>query len=95
MAVIVAEIDELRQILEWLGFTQDTNRIAVTDDAFVAYDDVLNLKSNHITNLSESFTRKSVTNSQIIFGNCKIKKATCFTELVKYFYRISSTPALD
>ena len=53
----MAEDDQIRQILTWIGFVDIQEREAIIIDAFESYDDLLALKYKDITSLSESFIR--------------------------------------
>ena len=91
----MAKVDQIRQILTWIGFTTADDRNAIIDDAFESYNDLLELTSKDITELSASFGRRTLLNGRIIFGSRKTKKLKSLVCWVKDFQRISLTPHID
>ena len=91
----MVEIDQIRQILTWIGFSTAEDRQSIIDDAFESYDDLLQLKSTDITDISASFGRRTVLNRRIIFGSRKTKKLKSLVCWTKDFQRISLTPNID
>ena len=43
MAAVVPEIDQLREILDWIGFTQNADRTSIIQGAFEEYSDIQSL----------------------------------------------------
>ena len=70
----MAEIDQIHQILTWIGFVNIKEREVITIDVFESYDDLLSLKHKDISSLSENFGRRTIQNGQIVFGSCKTQK---------------------
>ena len=55
MAVIppvVSEINEICDILAWIGFNKNTQRNSIINDAFTTFDDNLDLDEKDIKDLS-------------------------------------------
>ena len=69
----MAEVDQIRQILTWIGFAIAEDQQAIIDDAFELHNDLLELTSKDITDLSASFGRRTLLNGRIIFGSRKTK----------------------
>ena len=67
------EIDQIGDILEWIGFTNQGNRTRIIADAFSTYSDIQTLTDKDITELSESFSRQTANNDRINFGICRTK----------------------
>ena len=88
----MAKVDQIRQILTWIGFTVAKDRQLIIDDAFESYNDLLELTGKDIADLSASFGRRIVLNGQIIFGSRKTKKVKSLVCWVKDFQHISLTP---
>ena len=61
----MAEIDQIRK---WIGFIIADDRQFIIDDAFESYNDLLELTSKDITDLSASFGRRTILNGRILFG---------------------------
>ena len=90
--VAVPEIDQIREILTWIGFTDENHRNAITDDAFTTFDDILSLKEKEITALSEAFARRLATNGKINFGIRRTKKLKYMMHWAQDFIRVSERP---
>ena len=59
----VPEIDQIREILEWIGFANNPDRTSIIQSAFKEYADIQSLNEKDITELSESFSRHTATNA--------------------------------
>ena len=59
-----SEIDQLLEILGWIGFSSEPDRRAICDDAFTTYEDLFSLREKDITELSEAFGRRTQTNGK-------------------------------
>jgi len=62
------DIQQIEQILEWIGFADGTQRNRIMNDAFATYDDILTMKDKDVTELSTSFSRRTSANERIDFG---------------------------
>ena len=91
----VPEIDQIREILTWIGFTIDANRTSIINDAFSEFSDIQSLTEKDITELSESFGRRTVTNGRIDFGIRRTKRLKFMMHWVQDFYRVSMIPTTD
>ena len=90
----MAEIDQIRQILTWIGFLNIQEREANIIEVFESCDDLLALKSTDISSLNRSFGRRMIQNSQLVFDNHKTKKLQSLLYWVQNFYRISKMPKM-
>ena len=79
----------------WIGFTVDASRASIIDDAFNSYADIRSLKEKDISELSESFSRRTQANGRIDFGIWRTKKMKFMLHWVHDFYRTSSTPSIE
>ena len=91
----VPEIDQIREILNWIGFAVDAQRTSIINDAFSVYADIQSLTEKDITELSESFGRRTAANGRIDFGIRRTKRLKFMTHWVQDFYRVSMTPSMD
>ena len=91
----MAEVDQIRRILTWIGFTIADDRQFIIDDAFESYNALLKLTSKNITDLSSSFGKRTVLNGRIIFVSRRTKKLKSLVCWVKDFQRISLTPDIE
>ena len=91
----VSEIDQLREILDWIGFSQNADRTSIIQGAFEEYTDIQSLNEKDITELSDSFSRRTATNGRIDFGIRRTKRLKFMMHWVQDFYRVSMTPSTD
>ena len=91
----VSEIDQLREILDWIGFSQNADRTSIIQGAFEEYTDIQSLNEKDITELSDSFSRRTATNGRIDFGIRRTKRLKFMMHWVQDFYRVSTTPSTD
>ena len=89
------EIDQIGDILEWIGFENQGNRTSIIADAFSTYSDIQTLTDKDITELSESFSRRTANNDRINFGIRRTKRLKHMVHWVQDFYRVSLTPTTD
>ena len=81
----MTKVDQIRQIRTWIDFTTAKDQQAIVDDAFALHNDLLELTSKDITDLSASFGRQKILNGRIIFGSRKNKKLKSLVCWVKDF----------
>ena len=94
-AVPVPEIDQLNQILEWVGFPIGNERVNILQDAFTNYADIKSMKEKDVTELSTSFSRRTAANGKIDFGIRRTKKLMHLLHWVHDATRCSYSPSLD
>ena len=70
----VSEIDQIKEILDWIGFVDAAHRTRITDDAFTTYANILAMNEKDVIELSVSFSRCTATNGKIYFGIRRTKK---------------------
>ena len=64
---LVPEIEQIRDILTWIGFQHVLERESIINDTFRLYDDIQALTVKDISNLSNIFGRGTSTNRRINF----------------------------
>ena len=74
MAAILTELNQIHDILTWIGFTTIAQWNVITNDVFPTFDDILSLKDKDIKELNEALVRRSATNGRIHFGIRRTKK---------------------
>ena len=94
MAAVVPEIDQIGQMLTWIGFNNQGNRNSIINNAFSTFADIQDLTEKDITELSESFARRTAQNDRINFGIRRTKRLKHMMHWVQDFYRVSSTPSM-
>jgi hypothetical protein len=91
----VPEIDQLREILDWIGFAQNADRSSINQGVFEEYTDIQSLNEKDITELSDSLSRRTATNGRVGFGIRRTKRLKFMMHWVQYFYRVSTVPSTD
>ena len=89
------EIDKMKDILEWIGSTNQSNRTSIIGNAFSTYTDIQTLAEKDITELSESFSGPTAQNYHIKFGICRTKQLKHTVHWVQDFYRVSIISTTD
>ena len=87
----VPEIDQIKEILNWIGFTDAGQRDRICNDAFTNYADILAMNEKDVTELSASFSRRTATNGKIDFGIRRTKKLMHLLHFVQDAARTSYT----
>ena len=87
----VPEIDQIKEILNWIGFTDAAQRDRICNDAFTNYADILSMNEKDVTELSASFSRRTATNGKIDFGIRRTKKLMHLLHFVQDAARTSYT----
>ena len=89
----MAEVDQIRQILTWIGFNDNVQRDDIIVDAMTTYDDILCLTIKDITALASDFGNRTQANGRVCFGSRRTKKLQSVSFWVKDFYRVSLVPS--
>ena len=64
----MSEFDQLSGILNLIGFSVPAKRIAIIDDVFTMYNELISLRERNISKLAEAFDRRTISNGKIILG---------------------------
>ena len=70
------ELNQIGQILTWIGFENPEHRTAILEDAFDCYEDINSLCTKDITDMPDSFLRRTAANGRIVFGTQKNKRCS-------------------
>ena len=89
-----AVVSELNQILQWIRFNDQDDWDTTMNDAFITYANLMVLKENNITSISDSYSKRTVVNVQIIFGLRRTNKLQVFLYWTKDFIRLSMAPTI-
>ena len=65
---------EIRTILEYVGFNTAVTREKISEESFIDYTDLLQAKEKDISELAESFQKRSPQGNRIIFGQRRVAK---------------------
>ena len=91
---LVPEIEQIREILTWIGFQHAIERESIMNDAFRSYDDIQALTVKDISDLCDMFGKRTATNGRINFGIRRTKKLKSMVHWSQDFKRISYTPSI-
>ena len=61
------EINQVGEIINWIGFAMEGERVAITNDAFTTCKELIFLKEKDISELTESFSRRTASKGEITF----------------------------
>ena len=87
------EQTEILQLLKWIGFSKETERDSIVDEAFATYDDLKQLNEKDIHTLSIGFSSRSGV-EKINFGLRRTKRLVSFVHWIQDFGRISLVPSV-
>ena len=68
------EEQNVRQILEWVGFQHAITRERITGESFTMFAEIQTLEESDITNLADSFSKRTPAAQRILFGQRRTKK---------------------
>ena len=71
---VVVEIDQLLEILDWIGFSSEPDCRALCNNTFTTYEDLLSSREKYITERCEVFSHRMQTKGKIHFGGRRTKK---------------------
>lgn len=86
--------DTMDVTLTWIGFNLDVNRQAIRTD-IAELEDMLDITEKDISDLSESYAKRTVNDGRIIFGLQRTKRLKAMLHWVQDFYRVSAEPSID
>ena len=86
---------EVRTILEYVGFNTAIHRERISRESFVDYIDLLHAQEKEISELSESFQKRTPAGNKIIFGQRRVAKLKSVLNWARDFRRENETPSLD
>lgn len=89
------ETTQIKQILQWIGFTSADDRNNIASDAFSTYAEAASLTVKDITSLADDYSRRTANNGRINFGIKRIKRLQNLIHWVKDNYRTSLTPTIE
>ena len=90
----VAEIDQIREILEWIGFANNPVRTSIIQSAIEEYAKIQSLNEKDITELSKASSRCTTTNGRIDFGIRRTKRLKFMMHWCQDVYRVSIIPSI-
>jgi len=68
----VPEIDQIREILNWIGFAVDAQRTSIINDAFSVYADIQSLTEKDITDFLKIIRVSTLLNPNDNNSTCEI-----------------------
>ena len=92
---LLSEEREIRTILEWSGFTLAVQREHIATESFQNYTEIKSLGEKDVTEISDSFTKRTPAAHRVVSGKRRIKKLKSLVHWSKDFCRINATPSID
>ena len=83
----------VRQCLEWIGFTA-VQRARICEDSFQDLEDFLSRSEKDIRSLEERFAKRTPVAQRVVFGQRKTKLLIAMTHWVKDFRRVDLSPTI-
>ena len=64
----ITEADSVSQILHWIGFTIDAQRVAIQNHAIASFHDIKVLTEKDVTHLATDFASRTAANGRMSIG---------------------------
>ena len=64
----ITEADSVSQILHWIGFTIDAERVAIQNDVITSFDDIKVLTEKDVTQLAIDTASRTAANGRMSIG---------------------------
>ena len=64
----ITEADSVSQILHWIGFTIDAQRVVIKNDEIATFDDIKVLTEKDVTHLATDFASRTAANGRMSIG---------------------------
>ena len=81
------EEQQVRQILEWVGFQHAITRKQITGESFTMFAEIQELEESNIANLASLFSKRTPAAQRIQFGQRRTKKLKAVIHWAKDFRR--------
>lgn len=90
----LVEEEQVKQILYWIGFTDDDKREAIREDALINYQDLGCIPEKEINTLRDSFQNKMSSDGKMTFGSRRTRYLKAASHWARDFARISKEPTI-
>ena len=90
----ISEDDSMLQILYWIGFVLQPQRIAIIQDSIDSYESIRSLGSADISDMATAFGNRSVSQGKIVFGTKRTKLLKALVFWTHDYIRISKVPTI-
>ena len=87
-------LTEVEQVLTWIGFPTAAQMATMQGELGDDLKEIGNLKEKEISELSDSFAKKTVAAEKMVFGLQRIKRLKALIHWVQDFARVNSTPTI-
>jgi hypothetical protein len=84
----------MEQAITWIGFTPN-QRGAIINEIGDTFNEVESLTSKDISDLAESYAKRTVADGRINFGLQRIKRLKAFIHWVMDFKRVNKIPTIE
>ena len=90
----ITEADSVSQILHWIGFTIDAERVAIQNDVITSFDDIKVLTEKDVTQLAIDTASRTAANGRMSIGARRSNRLKSLLHWIQDFYRISEEPSI-
>ena len=91
---VMTEEHQVKQILDWTGFTTDDQKNVVYSDSISTYSDLNGLKGDDIDSMSWSYGSRNAQDGGIHFGIRRIKRLKALVHWAQDFRRVAEDPTV-
>ena len=88
------DINEMEQMLTWIGFNTSASREALQID-IEQFEDMLELTKKDISDLDYSYSKRTAADGRLTFGLQRTKHLKSMIHWVQEFSRVSKMPNID
>lgn len=82
-------------ILTWIGFDIAVTRERIQAEGFESFEDLKPMKEKDISDLSESYGRRTIADGRVIFGLRRIRYLIGLIHWVQDFGRVGGEPTIE
>jgi len=90
----ISEENTMLQILHWIGFRTEAQRVALVADCFGSFEDLKVLTEKDVATMSTDFGGRKEVRDRIYFGTRRTKSVKGLVHWIQDFYRVSETPSI-
>ena len=66
----IAEDDQIKQVLHWIGFTNNTQKNNIFNDSINSFSDLYSFSTSDIGDMAKDYANRHIINGQMHFGIC-------------------------
>eukprot|EP00957_Ditylum_brightwellii_P174393 13278219-Ditylum_brightwellii.AAC.1 len=94
MVGLITEENFIKQILHWVGFSNDTQKDEIFYHSITTFNDIKIYTKKDISDMATDFAGRTVANVQMNFGMRRTKRLEAFAHWVQDFVQVSKAPSI-